>query len=144
MGADFIASSFDFIANNILNIIIVALGILLMVSYIAIHDVKFPKSNPKLKKVVVVETMENKPTFNQMLRKGFCSSTLGDSMQREKHCGVFKEEQCSLVDCCVWARQKGSKKFKCVAGGKAGPTYNGMKTEEYYYLGKPRGGRRVR
>jgi hypothetical protein len=138
MGNGFISESIDFIGSNILNIIIVVLFLVLLMSYIVIHDVQFKKSAPKLERVVVVESMATGTGLDQMLRKGFCSSTLGDSVLRNKHCGEFSEKQCGSVKCCVWARQNGSKQFKCAAGDANGPTYEPMKTEEYYYLGKLR------
>lgn len=139
---DFLSSIFPFIMNHGINISLVVLAFFLVATYVILYDVKFPKEHPVLEKVLVMEAMTNGPNFNKTLRDGFCSTTLGDSSERDANCGKLSETQCGLVKCCCWARQKGAKNFKCVAGSSSGPTFDPNKTDEFYYLGKLKGAKK--
>jgi ABC-type Na+ efflux pump permease subunit len=56
---DVIPAAVDFIEEHILDIILVVLLLFVMVIYIVLNNVKFPKSHPTLERVVVLENLEN-------------------------------------------------------------------------------------
>jgi len=60
MVKDIVPAAFDFIEKHILDIILVVLLLCGMVIYIVLNNIKFPKSHPKLQRVVVLENLANK------------------------------------------------------------------------------------
>ena len=59
MVKDIIPMAFDFIETHILDIILVVLLLFCMAIYIVLNNIKFPKSHPKLQRVVVLENLDN-------------------------------------------------------------------------------------
>jgi len=51
--------AFDFIKQHILDIILVVLLLFCMVVYIVLNNITFPKSYPKLQRMVVLENLDN-------------------------------------------------------------------------------------
>ena len=132
----FIGQSFSYIGENIFAIAIVVIGLTLMTGYVLRKGTAPARTHRTLQKVAILENMATQGTFNQTLRAGFCRSTLGDSDERNRNCGLLNKKQCSLASCCGWARRKGASSFLCVAGDATGVTYNPNQIDEYYYLGK--------
>ena len=84
---DFISSSLKFIEENLIEILLVSIICFLIVSYLVLNDVTFPSDKATLKKVVIMETMDNqnndaikkfeaKKQFNEDLKKGFCKKSV--------------------------------------------------------------------
>ena len=148
---DAIPAAIDFIEEHILDIILVVLLLFVMVIYIVLNNIKFPKSHPKLQRVVVLENLENieedkeKTTSDKISeiesgveekaeKKNICEGSLLD---KDKACGsLLDKDSCGSVDCCVWAKKNKSKSFSCVGGDMGGPTYDSHKYDEYYYENK--------
>jgi len=155
---DFISSSLKFIEENLIEILLVSIICFLIVSYLVLNDVTFPSDKATLKKVVIMETMDNqnndaikkfeaKKQFNEDLKKGFCKKSvenlspkeLEEEMKKENSkCKSLGEKSvCTNALCCVWATAKKGKGI-CLGGDKSGPTKNppDMKIDQYYYLDK--------
>ena len=155
---DFISSSLKFIEENLIEILLVSIICFLIVSYLVLNDVTFPSDKATLKKVVIMETMDNqnndaikkfeaKKQFNEDLKKGFCKKSvenlspkeLEEEMKKENSkCKSLGEKSvCTNALCCVWATTKKGKGI-CLGGDKSGPTKNppNMKIDQYYYLDK--------
>ena len=155
---DFIYSSFKFIEENIIEILLVSIICFLIVSYLILNNVTFPSDKATVKKVVIMETMDNpdntsikkleaQKQFNEDLKKGFCKKSvenlspkeLEEEMKKENSkCKSLGEKSvCTNALCCVWATTKKGKGI-CLGGDKSGPTKNppNMKIDQYYYLDK--------
>ena len=159
---DFIYSSLKFIQENFVQILLVSIICFLIVSYLVLNNVTFPKDKElQVKRVVVMETMDNyntsntsaikkfeaKKQFNEDLKKGFCKKAdeslspkeLEAEMNRENlKCKSLGEKSvCTNALCCVWATAKKGKGL-CLGGDKTGPTKDppNMQIDEYYYLDK--------
>ena len=166
MVKDIVPMAFDFIEKHILDIILVVLLLFCMVIYIVLNNIKFPKSHPKLQRVVVLENLDNIDSEEDPEKKdndtiseiesgvqkkaeekqeasqpttttqntNLCSGGLQD---KNKACGsMVTQEDCGSVDCCVWAKKKKSKNFRCVGGNEGGATYDGDDYDAYYYKNK--------
>jgi hypothetical protein len=139
---DAIPAAIDFIEEHILDIILVVLLLFVMVIYIVLNNIKFPKSHPKLQSM---EEDKEKTTSNKISeiesgveekaeKKNICEGSLLD---KDKACGsLLDKDSCGSVDCCVWAKKNKSKSFSCVGGDMGGPTYDSHKYDEYYYENK--------
>ncbi len=138
----------DFIEEHILDIILVVLLLFVMVIYIVLNNVKFPKSHPTLQRVVVLENLENmnndaeKKTSDKISeietgvekKANICNGTL---LEKDKACAsLLNKDSCTSVNCCVWAKKSKTKNFSCLGGAEDGPTYNGHDYDAYYYQNK--------
>ena len=155
---DFIYSSFKFIEEHFVEIVLVSIICFLIVSYLVLNNVTFPSDKATVKKVVIMETMDNadntsikkleaQKQFNEDLKKGFCKKSVENlspkeiekEMNRENSkCKSLGEKSvCTNALCCVWATPKKGKGI-CLGGDKSGPTKNppNMKIDQYYYLDK--------
>ena len=121
---DVIPAAVDFIEEHILDIILVVLLLFVMVIYIVLNNVKFPKSHPTLQRVVVLENLENinddaeKKTSDKISEietkvekkantKNICA---GNLLEKDKACGsLLTKDSCGSVDCCVWAKKNKTK-----------------------------------
>lgn len=162
MAKDILPMAFDFIEQHILDIILVVLLLFGMVIYIVLNNIKFPKSHPKLQRVVVLENLDNidpekkdsdtisvietgvekiaekkvedsqPKTTTQNLN--LCSGGLQD---KNKACiALTTKDSCGSADCCIWAKKKKSKNFSCIGGDEGGATYDGHDYDAYYYKNK--------
>ena len=155
---DFISSSLKFIEENLIEILLVSIICFLIVSYLVLNNVSFPSDKATLKKVVIMETMDNqnndaikkfeaKKQFNEDLKKGFCKKSVENlspkaleeemNTENEKCKSLGGKSVCTNALCCVWATTKKGKGI-CLGGDKSGPTKNppDMQIDEYYYLDK--------
>ena len=152
MVKDFLHLSMDFIKENWLDISLAGLGILFIISYIIVNNIKIePPQHLRKGRTIVLETLQNKSATSkmeekndaiQMLKKGFCEYNK-QSHTLEKNCNKLSKKSCNAVSCCVYAHNNKTKLSKCVAGtGNNGPTYKGDNKGNYYdydywyYLGK--------
>ncbi len=169
MAKDIITSSFDFIEEHILDIILVVLLLFCLVIYLTLNNVKFPKSHPELQRVVVLENFEGEKKTKEtedpeetdskhiseieekMEKKAqkklandqpkttsknlsLCSGGLQD---KDKSCATLStKNSCGKIDCCVWAKKKKTKNFRCVGGDAGGATYDGSNYDVYFYKNK--------
>ena len=156
---DVIPAAVDFIEEHILDIILVVLLLFVMVIYIVLNNVKFPKSHPTLQRVVVLENLENmnddaeKKTSDKISEietkvekkantKNICG---GNLLEKDKACGsLLTKDSCGSVDCCVWAKKNKTKNFRCVGGDAGGATYDGHNYDEYYYKNKMFGNQKIK
>ena len=141
MAKDFLHLSIDFIKENWLDISLASLGILLIISYIIVNNIKIDPPRPLTKgRTIVLETFKN-TSEDEMLQKGFCEYNK-EAHTLEKNCHKLSEKSCNAVACCVYAHNKKTGLSQCVAGtGNNGPTYKGNSNGYYdydywYYLGK--------
>ncbi len=161
MVKDIVPAAFDFIEKHILDIILVVLLLFCMVVYIVLNNVKFPKSHPKLQRVVVLENLDNidpekedSDTISEIesgvekkaqtkiedsqpetttQNTNLCSGGLQD---KNKACiALATKDSCGSADCCIWAKKK-SKNFSCIGGDEGGATYDGQDYDAYYYQNK--------
>lgn len=134
----FIFHSIDFIIKHWIEITVTMVVLFFIISYIVVNDIQLVSPKHLKGSSIVVEEFTNP---NDIFRKGFCKSQLGDSRSLEKNCNNLSEKACNLVNCCVYAHNpKGS---KCVAGKSFhGPTFksdtkgNMYNYDYWYYLGK--------
>ena len=156
---DVIPAAVDFIEEHILDIILVVLLLFVMVIYIVLNNVKFPKSHPTLERVVVLENLENmdddaeKKTSDKISEietkvekkantKNICA---GNLLEKDKACAsLLTKDSCGSVDCCVWAKKNKTKNFRCVGGDAGGATYDGHNYDEYYYKNKMFGNQKIK
>jgi len=156
---DVIPAAVDFIEEHILDIILVVLLLFVMVIYIVLNNVKFPKSHPTLERVVVLENLENmdddaeKKTSDKISEietkiekkantKNICA---GNLLEKDKACAsLLTKDSCGSVDCCVWAKKNKTKNFRCVGGDAGGATYDGDNYDEYYYKNKMFGNQKIK
>lgn len=136
--ANLLDTSAQFVAGNAMDIILVVLLLFLLTVYIITNNITFPKSHPRLKEIVVMETFDAAPPA--VGAEALCSSTIGNSSKRNEGCKALSESQCELAHCCVWAKPKGAKadklKTECLAGNKFGPTYDKHFYGDFYWKGK--------
>ena len=152
---DMIPAAADFIEQHILDIILVVLLLFCMVIFIVLNDIKFPKSNATLQRIVVLENLENindkenetsvkiseieTKLEKKANKKNICNGSLSE---KNKACALLlKQDSCVSMDCCVWAKKNKTKNFRCVGGDAAGSTYDGENYDEYYYQNKRFGGK---
>ena len=162
MVKDIVPMAFDFIEQHILDIILVVLLLFCMVIYIVLNNIKFPKSHPKLQRVVVLENLDNidpekkdSDTISEIESEvenkaekqievsqpktttqnlNLCSGGLQD---KNKACiALTTKDSCGSADCCIWAKKKKSKNFSCIGGDEGGATYDGHDYDAYYYKNK--------
>ena len=162
MVKDIVPMAFDFIEKHILDIILVVLLLFCMVIYIVLNNIKFPKSHPKLQRVVVLENLDNidpekkdsdaiSEIESEVEKKAekkvevsqpkttkqninLCSGRLQD---KNKACiGLATKDSCGSADCCIWAKKKKSKNFSCIGGDEGGATYDGHDYDAHYYKNK--------
>ena len=162
MVKDIVPAAFDFIEKHILDITLVVLLLFGMVVYIVLNNIKFPKSHPKLQRVVVLENLDNidpekkdSDTISEIesgvekkaqtkiedsqpktttQNTNLCSGGLQD---KNKACiALATKDSCGSADCCIWAKKKKSKNFSCIGGDEGGATYDGQDYDEYYYQNK--------
>jgi len=162
MAKDIVPLAFDFIEKHILDIILVVLLLFCMVIYIVVNNIKFPKSHPKLQRVVVLENLDNidpdkkdsdaiseiESEVEKKAKKkvevsqpktttqniNLCSGGLQD---KNKACiALVTKDSCGSADCCIWAKKKKSKNFSCIGGDEGGATYDGHDYDFYYYKNK--------
>jgi len=155
---DVIPAAADFIEEHILDIILVVLLLFIMAIYIVLNNIKFPKSHPTLQRVVVLENLENmddeeKKTSDKISEietkvekkansKNICA---GNLLAKDKACGsLLTQDSCGSVDCCVWAKKKKTKNFRCIGGDAGGATYDGHNYDEYYYKNKMFGNQKIK
>jgi len=164
MAKDIVPAAFDFIEKHILDIILVVLLLFGMVVYIVLNKIKFPKSHPKLQRVVVLENLDNINSEEDPEEKDNATiSEIESGVQKKadekqansqptttaqntnlcsgklpdknKACaGLATKKSCGSVNCCVWAKKDGS--FSCIGGDEGGPTYDSHDYDEYYYQNK--------
>ena len=126
MEKDFISGTFTFIEQHIVDIVLVILILFLIISYNIVNNIHFKKSHPVLQRVVVIENMKSTDNY-----KATCD---GDSETKNKRCHALSGKgNCTLADCCVWARKKNAKSWGCLLGAADGPTYDAQKFDEWYY-----------
>ena len=159
---DVIPAAADFIEEHILDIILVVLLLFIMAIYIILNNIKFPKSHPKLQRVVVLENLDNidpekkdsdtiseiESGVEKIAEKkvevsqpktteqniNLCSGRLQD---KNKACiALATKDSCGSADCCIWAKKKKSKNFSCIGGDEGGATYDGHDYDAYYYKNK--------
>ena len=126
-----------------------------MVVYIVLNNIKFPKSHPKLQRVVVLENLDNINSEEDPEKKD--SDTIseieseiqkkaekkvevnqpktttqnlnicsGGLQDKNKACiALTTKDSCGSADCCIWAKKKKSKNFSCIGGDEGGATYDG-------------------
>jgi hypothetical protein len=162
MVKDIVPMAFDFIEKHILDIILVVLLLFCMVIYIVLNNIKFPKSHPKLQRVVVLENLDNidpdkedsdtiSAIESEVEKKAekkvdaaqpkttkqninLCSGGLQD---KNRSCIALKtKDSCGSADCCIWAKKKKSKNFSCIGGDEGGATYDGHDYDAHYYKNK--------
>lgn len=162
MVKDIVPAAFDFIEKHILDITLVVLLLFGMIVYIVLNNIKFPKSHPKLQRVVVLENLDNvdpekkdSDTISEIesgvekkaqtkiedsqpktttQNTNLCSGGLQD---KNKACiALATKDSCGSADCCIWAKKKKSKNFSCIGGDEGGATYDGQDYDEYYYQNK--------
>ena len=162
MVKDIVPAAFDFIEQHILDIILVVLLLFGMVIYIVLNNIKFPKSHPKLQRVVVLENLDNidpekkdSDAISEIESKvekkaekkvevsqpkttkqniNLCSGGLQD---KNKTCiALATKDSCGSADCCIWAKKKKSKNFSCIGGDEGGATYDGHDYDAHYYKNK--------
>ena len=162
MVKDIVPAAFDFIEQHILDIILVVLLLFGMVIYIVLNNIKFPKSHPKLQRVVVLENLDNidpekkdsdtiseiESGVEKIAEKkvevsqpktteqniNLCSGRLQD---KNKACiALATKDSCGSADCCIWAKKKKSKNFSCIGGDEGGATYDGHDYDAHYYKNK--------
>ena len=91
---DFIYSSFKFIEEHFVEILLVSIICFLIVSYLVLNNVTFPSDKATVKKVVIMETMDNadntsikkleaQKQFNEDLKKGFCKKSVENLSPKE-------------------------------------------------------------
>ena len=137
MKKSFFQNAIDFIIDNFLNITLFVLFLVLYTIYVTLNGLLEKKSNPKLKRTIIIENMSNREGLKTALRNGFCTSTLSDNNTRHQNCGQLSQSNCNAVECCVYAKENGSDIFNCVSGDQLGPTFiSDPPIDEYYYLGK--------
>ena len=166
MVKDIVPMAFDFIEKHILDIILVVLLLFCMVIYIVLNNIKFPKSHPKLQRVVVLENLDNIDSVEDPEKKD--SATIseiesgvqkkaeekqeasqpttttqntnlcsGGLQDKNKACiALATKDSCGSADCCIWAKKKKSKNFSCIGGDEGGATYDGHDYDAYYYKNK--------
>lgn len=166
MTKDILPMTFDFIEQHILDIILVVLLLFGMVVYIVLNNIKFPKSHPKLQRVVVLENLDNINSEEDPEKKD--SDTIseiesevqkkaekkvevnqpktttqnlnlcsGGLQDKNKACiALTTKDSCGSADCCIWAKKKKSKNFSCIGGDEGGATYDGHDYDAYYYKNK--------
>ena len=100
---DFIYSSLKFIQENFVQILLVSIICFLIVSYLVLNNVTFPKDKAQqVKRVVVMETMDNSNTsaikkfeakkqFNKDLKKGFCKKSVESLSPKELEAEMNRE-----------------------------------------------------
>jgi len=159
MVKDIVPASFDFIEKHILDIILVVLLLFGVAIYVVLNNIKFPKSHPKLQRVVVLENLENidpedkdsdhisdiesgveekadkKIEVSQpkttTQNTNLCSGSLQD---KNKYCTTLAtKNSCGNINCCVWAKKNEGTDFSCMGGDEGGATYDGHDYDEYYY-----------
>lgn len=151
--ADLLMSSLSFIRKNILDILLVSLGLLILLTYIILNNIQLnqPEQIKKIKEVVVFEPFNN-IDIKRMERnrnnvedltnseQSICEKLQGQSHKIEEMCSNISTSKCSYLPCCVLASLNG--KEKCVSGDKTGPTYhtdekgNMFHLDYYYYQNK--------
>ena len=154
---DVIPAAADFIEEHILDIILVVLLLFIMAIYIVLNNIKFPKSHPTLQRVVVLENLENinddaeKRTSDKIsdietkVEKKASNICAGNLLDKDKACGsLLTRDSCGSVDCCVWAKKKKTKNFRCIGGDAGGATYDGHNYDEYYYKNKMFGNQKIK
>lgn len=130
MKKDIFQLSFDFIKTHLLQIIFIVVLLFGIVAYKAINNIKFHKSHPVLKRVVVIESFKENIKSGQ--KNAICIGNLETKNAACKE--LSSQKSCNNHNCCVWAKKK--KKFSCLGGDSSGPTYDGGKYDEYYYKNK--------
>ena len=163
---DFIYGSLIFIQENIIEILMVSIVFFLIISYMILNKVTFPSDNAQVKKVVVMETMQNneinklekKNLAKNIIKSSACEwpskvdsgSNLDELLEKQDNtCKSYvktagpstkdKMENCTASSCCVWVNgKKGNKQNgECLHGDKNGPTRQPLfKVDEYYFNGK--------
>ena len=108
--ANLLDTSAQFVAGNAMDIILVVLLLFLLTVYIITNNITFPKSHPRLKEIVIMETFTTDPPAVGV--SALCGSTIGNSSLRNEGCRALSESQCELAHCCVWAKPKGAKADK--------------------------------
>lgn len=143
-----IALSFEFIEKHILGIISVVIFLFVVTIYKVLNNITYHKSHPVLQRVVVVENLAN-PTsdkISQLENQAQAKSADVKSSQKDAICNgdletknaackqMSTQNSCNTHNCCVWAKK--NKTFACLGGDSSGPTYDGGKYDEYYYVNK--------
>ena len=84
----FIFHSIDFIINHWIEITVTIIALFLIISYIVVNDIQLVSPKHLKGSSIVVEEFNNP---NELFRKGFCKSQLGDSRSLEKNCNNLSE-----------------------------------------------------
>lgn len=151
MTKDIIALSFEFIEKHILGIILVTVLLFAVTIYKALNNITYHKSRSVLQRVVVVENLANpsdniSQIENQAHEQAQTKSADVKSSQKDAICNgdletknaackqMSTQDSCNTHNCCVWAKK--NKILTCLGGDSSGPTYDGGKFDEYYYLNK--------
>lgn len=160
MVKDIIASAFDFIGTHILDIVLVVLLLFCLVVYIALNNIKFPKSHPVLQRVVVLENLDNidpetkdsdtvseietsiekevETSIEKTAQKKLKTPSIchGGLEAKNKTCSSLATKDSCSTDCCVWAKKNKTNHFSCVGGDESGATYDSQDYDAYYYKNK--------
>ena len=145
-----IALSFEFIEKHVLWIILVVVLLFVVTVYKALNNITYHKSHPVLQRVVVVENLANPTSVSQIENQAHeqvkNNTTDVKSSQKDAICNgdletknaackqMSTQNSCNTHNCCVWAKK--NKTFTCLGGDSSGPTYDGGKFDEFYYLNK--------
>ena len=115
-----------YIANNIVEIALMALLFLVIVVNLHIYDLEIGQKNIKTKpsKLVLYEKMTNKEDVD------LCASDNLEEMCNNLGKSKGGKSTCNLVDCCVWYDGK------CGRGDEQGPMYRYDNKKTYWHLNK--------
>ena len=167
MRNNIISESYKYVMDNLDNITLAFLFMLIGFIYAVLNNISF-KSNadvqPKTKKVIIYETMENmehtsdaakdsKPAENNNkentneeknadISGDKCDTLHGKSHEIEAYCENLHPRLCKQKKCCVLGKESDTGNMKCVSGSKSGPTYHtdeegkDINMDYYYFQGK--------
>lgn len=165
MADNIITCSYQFIKENILNILLVSLLMIIILILVVLYNnvsiqtpnnLKNDINNQTITKEIIVENMtvekaEDKvekkdmnSETNELMKQietGFCRKYHGKSHELEEACKKLTNDNCKTSGCCVLANVENTG-LKCMAGDKQGPTYqtdnngNDINFDYYYYQNK--------
>ena len=78
----------------------------------------------------LVSSSESK-ALDMSLQSSFCEYNQRDPEKMNTKCNTLTEYNCKRVGCCVFTSQN-----KCVSGNRAGPNYDPLQIDYYYYKNK--------
>jgi len=138
---NFIKGSATFFTKYIFQILLMSLVLCLITIYMTIHNVHFPKSHPKLEKVMTIEAFES-PFYDEEnnLSVAFTEDCKSDPYKCHERCNSIGEiETCGMTSSCVWTHSKPDENDnstqQCVAGDDLGATFNAGKYIKTFFKG---------